>query len=133
MQTAGGLLVLPDAMPVWRVELDPRSADRLRREVGSDRRAAVEELDWQSEWGDPVPPDAVLLRVEPDAPVGVFVEKWWPQADYGYRREQIRRLLRETEPVAPPKGYEGPVLLGHVVAFALKHGIPLWRDPEEAA
>src|SRR4051794_39635788 len=101
MQTVGGLLVLPDTMPVWRVELDPGSADRLRAEVGSDRRAAVEEQDWLSEWGHPVPPDAVLLRVEADEPVGVFVEKWWPHADYGYRRAQIRRLLRETEPVAP--------------------------------
>src|SRR5690348_12542696 len=59
----GGVVVsdnmkLPEGMPVWRVELDPVRADELRREVGSDRRAAVEEQDWQGEEGAPVPPDA---------------------------------------------------------------------------
>jgi hypothetical protein len=121
--------VLPDTMSVWRVELDPGSADRLRREVGSDRRAAVEEQDWQSEWGHGVPPDAVLLRVEADEPVGVFVEKFWPQADYGYRNEQMWRLLRETVPVAPGHdGYSMPASLGEV-AWLLREVGALTDDP----
>lgn len=123
--------MLPDTMPVWRVELDPESADRLRAEVGSDRRAAVVESDWLSKWGHPVPTDAVLLRVEETEPVGVFVEKFWPQPDYGYRRAQIRRLLRETEPVAPgPDGYSIPATLGEVVHLMRECGA-LPAEPTE--
>jgi hypothetical protein len=80
-----------------------------------------------------VPPDAVLLRVEPDEPVGVFVERTWPLPDYGYRNKQKWRLLRETAPVAPgPSGYSVPASLGEVAHLLREVGV-LTDDREATA
>lgn len=101
--------------PVWRVELDPGVAVELGRLVGSERRAAEVESDDGAMFGDPVPFNARLLRVEPDEDVGVFVEATWPLPDYGYRRAMLWRYLRAAEPVKAPDGYKGPALISHVV------------------
>jgi hypothetical protein len=122
---------VPDVMPVWRVELDPVLADEWRRDVGSDRRAAEVESDWLGKFGDPAPVDARLLRVEPDEAVGIFVERTWPHADYGYRRAMKDRLLRETVPVRQPDDWEGPTLIAHV-AWVMREAGALSDEPSAA-
>ncbi len=113
---------LHDSAPVWRVELDAVLADEWRREMGSDQRAAEIESDWESKFGDPMPVDARLLRVEPDGPVGVFVERSWPTPDYGYRNAMLWRYLRGVVPERKPEGYEGPTLVSHVVYILREAG-----------
>lgn len=122
--------MLPDTFPVWRVELDPGEAAELRARVGSGQRAAVEEQDWGSEFGSPLPPGARLLRVEPDEPVGVFVEASWPVPDYGFRNGDLGRLLRAVEPSSPAR--EQPTSL-ESVAYLLRKAGALTDGPPEAA
>lgn len=120
----GGGFVLPDRTPIWNVALESARADELRREVGSDARAASVEENWES----PIPSDAKLLRVEAEEDVAVFVERPHPIPDHGYRRAEIRRLLRETEPTPPspdPRPGE-PLSLGEVLWWLKTH--PICRE-----
>ena len=103
----------------------------MRREVGSDRRAAVVEDEWE---GAPLPPNARLLRVEADEPVGVFVERTWPQADYGYRQVEIRRVMLEVVPVEPRKPPVAPGSLGEVAWVLREAGVlDMWAREQEGA
>lgn len=67
---------------VQYVALSPERADELRRRVGSEQRAG--EIEVESVM--PPFPDSKLLRVEPDAPVAVFVFPDWPHVARPDRR-----------------------------------------------
>ena len=70
---------MPVTGVVYSVALDEATARELRRKVGTQARAA--EIECESCF-DP-PPDTRLIRVEADAPVGVFVNAGtWPYGGF---------------------------------------------------
>lgn len=119
---------MPEWAQTWHVRVPVEVADRLRERLGSDRRAAVEEVP-QS---DAPRPDARAFRVARDEPVVTLVAATWPVWDHLHDHERIRVQLLAVDPVPPrrDRGPGEPTPLGEVVYVLREDG---WLTEDELA